>query len=240
MYDSSYITESAIQIEIVKQNTLQPKILINYHTLKLIRIVVLGFHILLIGLTLFISNKYNDTSILKDFSFWMVVLSTVYFIVVVVRNLDKQPTNHLAGYFHAVWTLSGYCFAENLLLYLNSSSSPFEMERKLLFFIILVFYGCLSVDFMLNRLLLQKIASLAYIILIVSLHSIYVFFNHSNEEIEQNETIIAVQRSYLHHMLFFFISLTTWLIYILVHRYKYEIVKKLSAQKSIRVVSIKD
>lgn len=239
MNDSSSPSDSVIQIEIAKQNILEPKILIDFHNLKLVRIFALGLHMVLILLLIFVQEAHSLGHKLKDFSFWMLALSTVYFIGVVLRNFDKRPTTYLAGFFHAIWVLSGFNIITTMFFYIPLTENDNLGYKTLLLTVQSVYFGCQSIDFALNKLLLQMTASIAFIVTITSSYGLFMLYLNYMKNGRMPTFNDVKNLTYKSIFLYFFIIVTSWLTYVIIHRYKYVIVKKKAAQASLRVGVIK-
>lgn len=239
MDDSSLPPDLTIQIEIANQNMLQPKLLIDYHILKIFRIAMLGIHLLLMTLILFIGKTQSNYSKTQDLTFFILTLSIIYLFGVVIRNADKRPTTFMAGYFHAIWAFSMFSIIHMLFFTIPFHENPNESLQYLLVITRIVCGLALSADFTLNKLLLQKMISILNLVLIMISYAICYFFTQNENEDSTTSSNYVNKSLYLTYLLYFFIISTSWLLYLILHRHKYHFVKRKVGQPKIKVGLIK-
>ena len=240
MSDSSSLSDSPLKIEIGKLNVLEPKLPISYNQLKLVRALVLGAHVFIIMMLLYVQREQKLSSLSLDFTIWITALSAIYFLVVIMRDTDREPTTKLSGYFQALWVFVSFALTRALLF-----DFPLQQidgrghywahlaARGLLF--LAVYF-----DFIVNKLLIQKTWSCVIMMGVVSAYCAGLMVDEYKTNGNMPDLGIVDRNAYMSLLLDVFIVLAFWLIYVIVHRYKFEVVKKKAEKMTLRVVSLKD
>ena len=175
----------------------------------------------------------------KQLYFWIFCLSFLYFLYMAIKSNEKMESNYVSGVFHALWALS----LTNLIIS-AFFVVPFHEHRDnlpLLFEIIigLFVFFTLSIDFVINKLLIQRVIAAIAMTVILLFYGLYVAYQHNYNNIDL-PVMIKVKG---YHILFYLIiykmlNEIIWLCYTYIHPYKFKLKEAGTTHSTINLETV--
>ena len=231
--------DNILTIEVPAQKELKNRLPVSSSLIRFFRIFFLVNYLLfgaLLGMFMEI-DKFAELG--KELYFWVFCLSFVYFVFMVIQDHDKMESNYISGTFHALWALSLTSLVISAFFV-----APFH-ERKdnlpLLFEIItgLFVFFTLSLDFVINKLLIQKVIAAVVMTIIILLYGSYVAYQHFGNEIELPDMLNAKGYYVLLWLLIYkMLNEFIWMTYTYVHPYKFKLIEGSNANSTINLETV--